>query len=1525
MKNHLLRWFTALALPLALAAATEQVPRPDGDVDWIETHPDSPFITLRRELRNPSPTPREIRTIEFVRQIPLAGQAATYRTLGVDGLKAADAAAASYLFLAVAKPDASDGTVAGWITQDRGSGSIHSQATPEGLTLTARLEFGRLSLPPGAKVVTDAWVVGRFPDARLGLETYADTIARIHAIKLPKIPNGYCTWYSSPHGGASNEKALAELGAFCARELAPYGFDSILIDDQWQGPAIPKGGLIGTGPTGNFTRHNPQGPYPSGMKATADQLVTNGLRAGIWFTPFSWDPRDPLFQEHQDWFVKKTDGSLYEVLWAGWCLDMTHPDARAFLADAVRRLTGEWGFRYLKPDALWCGLAAKCTYPGTAYVDEQFGDSVFHDPALTGLEAYRAGLRTMRDAAGSDTYIAGCNVAQNFRSMGGAIGLVDAMRIGPDTGADWNAILPNFHLGTRLYFFHNRVWHNDPDCLMLRAPLTLTQARSFASWIAVSGSLNLVSEWLPGLPPDRLEILKRSLPNTGLAARPLDLFTHMPAQVWHLTDRQRHVLGLFNWSASEPATVRVNLTELGFNPAGAPFVGLDYWSGRPVTIRNGVVVAELPPSGCSIIAVAQLLDRPQLLGTSRHITHGFVDVGADQWRDATLAGTCQLVGGDPTELRIATASTRGPWKALHAEVSEADRDAGVRLEMKSEPDLLRVTLTAPTSRPVRWSVRFEAAPLSLWYRRPAQRWLEALPVGNGRLGALLFGDVTTERVALNESTFWSGAPDLTHDNPAARQHLPEIRRLLFDGQYRQAVDLISRHLLGRRGNYGTHLPVGDLLLDLRHPEGEVREYRRDLDLEQAVASVRYAIGDVRYTRELLASHPDNVLVLRLAADRPGHVTFRLRFRPNREPGRVQTHGNDRLLLFADARERQHSDGQTGVSLAGAIQVIPNGGRVTAHEDALDVTDADAVTLLVALNTTFTGGTPAAWSAQQLAAAATFDYPTLHQRHVADYQPLFRRVTLELDPPAPAANPPSAVVQVPSRPSSDPSSSVVVQASSLLSSDPSSPSTDANPRGLPTDERLARLRAGQDDPALVAQFFQYGRYLLLAGSRHDSPLPTNLQGVWNDNLACNMGWTCDFHLDINTQQNYWPAEVANLSECHAPLFRLIESLREPGRRTAATVYGARGWVCHVVTNPWGFTAPGWGLGWGVHPTGGIWIASHLWEHYRFTGDREFLRQRAYPTLREAAEFFLDYLVEHPRHGWLVTGPATSPENAFVTPNGQGACSESMGPTCDTVLVRDLFRSCLEASRTLGEDEAFQARIEAALQRLPPLQIGRHGQLMEWLEDYEEAVPNHRHTTHLIALFPSEQITPRATPALARAARVSLERRLGQPDWEDVEWSRGNLIAFFARLLDGDAAHQHLLGLLREDTDANLLTFSRGGIAGAPENIFVVDGNSAGTAGIAEMLLQSHRDEIELLPALPATWPTGAVKGLRARGGFEVDLAWDRGQLTAGTLHSAPGTKARVRYGHQLVPVQLQPGQSLSLPALLDLRGEVRSKG
>lgn len=745
---------------------------------------------------------------------------------------------------------------------------------------------------------------------------------------------------------------------------------------------------------------------------------------------------------------------------------------------------------------------------------------------------------------------------------------------------------------------------------------------------------------------------------------------------------------------------------------------------------------------------------------------------------------------------------------------------------------------------------------TLWYGQPAARWKEALPVGNGRLGAMVFGRIDHEQIALNESTVWSGSPSDRHDNPEAKAHLDEIRQLFFAGKYIEGRDLCEKFVLGREDSYGTHLPMADLLLDMKYSGTAVPDYRRLLDLDEGVVRVEYSVSGVHFAREFLASNPDNVQAMRLTSNKPGQLTFNVSLNGGDLPSSVRTRGTNVLAIAGHAWEKKHSDGKSGVDFEGWVQVLNTGGEVIPDGNHLTVEAADAVTILIVANTTYRGGDPEALCAEQLEAAANKSYSELRRTHVDDHQRLFRRVDIDLG----------------------------------------STGVDSQP----TDKRLAAVRAGGFDPELISLFFQYGRYLQIAGSRANSPLPTNLQGIWNDNRACTMGWTCDFHLDLDTEMQYWHAETTNLSETSEPLFRLIESLRGPGRRTARMMYGAEGWVCHVFTNAWGFTAPGWGLGWGIFPTGGIWIASHLWEHYLFTGDRQFLSDQAYPILKEAAEFFLSYMVEHPTYSWLVTGPSVSPENFFFTTGGN-KCAESMGPTCDRELVYALFTSCIAASQILDQDADFRAQLEASQARLSPIMIGERGQVQEWLEDFKEADPGQRHTSPLVSLYPLHQITPRSTPDLARAAQVTIKRRICSPEWEDSAFTRGPIINEYARLGDGDSAHTLLLGLLSKYTDVNLFTFYPANFAGSTEETFSLEGNTASTAGIAEMLLQSQGGEIQLLPALPKAWPTGSVKGLRARGGFEVDIIWKDGRLERAAIRSDLGQHCDI---YSMIPLSIR---------------------
>ncbi len=753
----------------------------------------------------------------------------------------------------------------------------------------------------------------------------------------------------------------------------------------------------------------------------------------------------------------------------------------------------------------------------------------------------------------------------------------------------------------------------------------------------------------------------------------------------------------------------------------------------------------------------------------------------------------------------------------------------------------------------------------LWYDKPAERWLEALPVGNGFLGGMVFGGIETERIALSEATAWSGAPGTDEVNPGARPHLGEMRQLFFDGKYDEFQRLCSEYLPGRGKNFGTNLPLPELQVTFENG-GDAAGYRRSLDLDTAIAGVRFQGGDATFTREIFASHPQKLLVIRLACSRAGRLSFRMGFGKSILPGSVSTH-EDTAIFRGHAYERMHSSGHDGVALEIHARVIADGGSVTPDDVGVGVRGAHSATILVAIGTSFHGGEPSSICQERLRRAASIPFPQLRRAHIVDHQALYRRVSLDLG------------------------------------------SSSAASRRLPTDARRKALEDGADDPELLALFFQYGRYLTIAGSRADSQLPLALQGIWNDGLASSMGWTDDFHLDINTQQNYWPAEVCNLSECQTPLFALIDTMRAAGHTTARDMYDAPGWVVHTVTNPWGYTAPG-GVGWGVFVTAGIWIALQMWDHYVFNADIEFLRTRAYPVLRDAALFFLDYMVAEPKHGWLVTGPSDSPENWYLTPNGSRA-AESMGNTIDRVFVHALYTMCIQAAKALSVDDELRQRMESARAKLPPFQISRHGQLQEWLEDFEDAEPNHRHTSPLVSVYPEHQISPRTTPALAHAAEILIQRRMNAPHWEQSEWGRANLVVYFARLLKGDDAHRYLVGLVAKAADASLLTYSSAGIAGADQNIFALDGNTAGAAGIAEMLLQSQAGYIEVLPALPAAWPSGSIRGLCARGGFVVDIAWRDGKLWTASVGSRHGGTARVRYGDRFAVAHFNAGQRVLL--------------
>ena len=732
----------------------------------------------------------------------------------------------------------------------------------------------------------------------------------------------------------------------------------------------------------------------------------------------------------------------------------------------------------------------------------------------------------------------------------------------------------------------------------------------------------------------------------------------------------------------------------------------------------------------------------------------------------------------------------------------------------------------------------------LWYAQPAKVWMESLPIGNGRLGAMTYGGIEEEKLALNESTMWSGQYNENQNKPFGREKMNQLRKLFFEGKLSEGNRIAGDNLHGNQTSFGTHLPIGDLKMQFIYPEGKVTGYRRSLSLDEAISSVSFNSGGVNYKREYFATNPDNVLVLRLTADKQKSITMNMGLDLMRQ---ADLSVEDNQLVFTGKVDFPlHGPG--GVCFEGRIAVLADNGEVKMEQSGVGIKEADAVTLIVDVRTDYKSPDYKTLCADGVEKAAAKSYDELKQAHIKDYNTLYNRVSIHFG-------------------------------------------QDAN-RALPTDVRWKQVKEGKTDTGLDALFFQYGRYLTIASSRENSPLPIALQGFFNDNKACNMGWTNDYHLDINTEQNYWAANVGNLAECNAPLFTYIKDLAHHGAKTAEVVYGCKGWTAHTTANVWGYTPASSTIIWGLFPMAGSWIASHLWTQYEFTQDKQYLAETAYPLLKGNAQFILDFLAKDPKSGYLMTGPSISPENWFRTVGGEEMVA-SMMPACDRELAYEILSNCVQASEILDTDREFADSLRTAIVQLPPIQLRANGAIREWFEDFEEAHPNHRHTSHLLALYPFSQITLEKTPELAEAARKTIENRLSAENWEDTEWSRANMICMYARLKDAQEAYKSVQLLQGKLSRENLMTVSPGGIAGAEGDIYSFDGNPAGTAGMAEMLIQNHEGYVEFLPCLPIEWKDGGFKGLCLKGGAEATAEWTNAVINKASLKATADQVLKVK--------------------------------
>jgi alpha-L-fucosidase 2 len=758
-------------------------------------------------------------------------------------------------------------------------------------------------------------------------------------------------------------------------------------------------------------------------------------------------------------------------------------------------------------------------------------------------------------------------------------------------------------------------------------------------------------------------------------------------------------------------------------------------------------------------------------------------------------------------------------------------------------------------------------PLTLWYEQPAAEWTEALPVGNGRLGAMVYGKTGVEQIQLNEESLWAGSK-INNNNPGALTHLEEIRRLLLGGDIVKALDLSNKYLLGTPPRIRSYQTLGDLFIDTGTDTSGIKGYRRELDLRTGIVRTEYEKGNARYTREVFASSPDDVIVMLLRTEK-GKLNVRITLKRERDANVTADNGS--LVMTGQVMDKDSPESGPGgvhMQFAARLEARPEDGNVSTSGDTLIVQGTSSLLLMFTAATDYNrekldcdrGINPLSVCKNILDKAEAKTYRQMLADHVQDHQRLFNRVDFRI---------------------------------CGLEADT-----------IPTDRRLNNVINGAEDKHLDELYFQYGRYLLMGSSRAPGVLPANLQGIWNNYYEA--PWNSDYHTNINLQMNYWPADVCNLPETMDPLTGFMQQITLPGKVTAADMYGCRGWTMHHNTDPYGRTGLMDGIQWGTFPMAGPWMALHFWEHFSFTADTAWLRSRAWPVLKGSAQFVLGFLVED-GSGQLVTAPSYSPENAYFLPGTNKPMQLTYGATMDIQIARELFKVCIKAAELVGEHPAFADSLRSAMEKLPPTRIGKDGTIMEWIADYEEAEPGHRHVSHLFGLHPGTQIT-RETPELFEAARKTIERRLVHGGGH-TGWSRAWIINFYARLHDGERAHDHLMALLGKSTLENLFD---------THPPFQIDGNFGGTAGIAEMLLQSHEGFIDILPALPPSWEEGSIKGLRARGNYEVNMSWKDGHLQQLTIKAFSSQLCRVRYGKDSFEFNAEKGRSYTFGPGLERR-------